>query len=109
MENLLSLAFEAHNAEKNHHRRYELTIGRDLLGHWTVSVNYGRTGALRGRELRYGGLDAEPLRIIIRDRLLRRLSAPRRIGCPYRLVGFDAAADVDASFWLAADMMAQFL
>lgn len=68
-----------------------------------------RPGALRGRELRYGGVDAEPLRIIIRDRLLRRLSAPRRIGCPYRLVAFDAAADVDASFWLPAEMLAQFL
>jgi hypothetical protein len=26
MENLLSLAFEAPHAEKNHHRRYELRI-----------------------------------------------------------------------------------
>jgi hypothetical protein len=27
----------------------------------------------------------EPIRAIIRDRLRRRLSAPKRIGCPYRL------------------------
>ncbi len=108
MENLLSLRFEAHNADKNHHRRYELTIGRDLLGHWTVSVNYGRTGGSRGHELRYGGIEAEPLRTIIRDRLLRRLSAPKRIGCPYRLAGLSVAAGIDASFWLPADIMAQF-
>jgi len=108
MENLLSLAFEAHNPEKNHHRRYKLKIGRDLFGHWTVCVRYGRTGALSGHELRYGGLDPEPLRVIVRDRLLRRLSAPNRIGCRYQLAGLSVAAGIDASFWLPADIMAQF-
>jgi hypothetical protein len=109
MENLLSLAFEAHNAEKNHHRRYELKIGRDLFGHWTVCVRYGRTGALSGHELRYGGLDPEPLRVIIRDRLLRRLSAPKRIGCQYLLADFTATAGFDAAFWLPADIMGRFV
>ena len=36
MDNLLTVAFEAHNAEKNHHRRYQVTVGRDLLDDWTV-------------------------------------------------------------------------
>jgi hypothetical protein len=27
MDNLLTVAFEAHNTEKNHHRRYQVTIG----------------------------------------------------------------------------------
>lgn len=108
MENLLSLSVEAHNADKNHHRRYELTIGRDLFGHWTISVNYGRTGGSRGHELRCGGIDAERLRTIARDRLLRRLSAPKRIGCPYLLAGLSVAAGIDASFWLPPDIVAQF-
>jgi hypothetical protein len=75
MENILSLSLEAHNAEKNHHRCYEMKIGRDLFGYWTVCVRYGGKGGLAGRELRYGGLDPEPLLVIIRDRLLGRLSA----------------------------------
>ena len=56
MDNLLTLALEAHNAEKNHHRRYQVTLGRDLLDHWTVAIRYGRTGQA-GRELhlRCGG------------------------------------------------------
>ena len=29
MDNLLSVAFEAHNVEKNHHRHYRVTVGRD--------------------------------------------------------------------------------
>ena len=44
MDNLLTVAFEAHNPEKNHHRRYQITIGRDLLDDWTVAIRYGRTG-----------------------------------------------------------------
>lgn len=108
MENLLSLAFEAHHAEKNHHRRYELRIGRDLFGNWMVSIRYGRTGGSGGRELNYGGIDAEHLRAIIRDRLLRRLSAPTRIGCPYRLANFSAAPGVDASIWLPSDLLSRF-
>ena len=44
MDNLLTVAFEAHNAELNHHRRYQITVGRDLLDDWTVSICYGRSG-----------------------------------------------------------------
>lgn len=108
MENLLSLAFEAHNAEKNHHRRYEMKIGRDLFGHWTVSIRYGRTGGSGGRQLKYGGIDAEHLRSIIRERLLRRLSAPRRIGCPYRFTRFSVAPGFDVSLLLPADVLGRF-
>lgn len=38
MDNLLTVAFEAHHAERNHHRRYEVRIGRDLLDDWTVAI-----------------------------------------------------------------------
>jgi len=44
MGNLLSLTLEAHNTEQNHHRRDAVTIGRDLLDAWTISIRYGRTG-----------------------------------------------------------------
>src|SRR5271167_3295958 len=51
-------ALEAHNAEKNHHRRYQVTVGRDLLDDWTVAIRYGRTGQA-GRELRYAATAAD--------------------------------------------------
>jgi predicted DNA-binding WGR domain protein len=107
MENLLRVSFEAHNDEKNHHRRYEVTVGRDLFGCWTVAIRYGRTGS-SGRELRFSGSETDELLAVIRDRLLRRLSAPRRIGCPYRLASLTAAPDVDASFWFPSDILASF-
>ena len=49
MDNLLTVTFEAHHAEKNHHRRYSLRIGRDLLDDWTLTISHGRTGQA-GRE-----------------------------------------------------------
>jgi predicted DNA-binding WGR domain protein len=107
MDNLLTVAFEAHNPEKNHHRRYEVTLGRDLLGDWTVAIRYGRTGQ-GGRELCHAAADAHEIRPIIRDRLRRRLSAPKRIGCPYRLTSFSAAPGFDASAWLPGEVMAGF-
>ena len=107
MDNLLTVAFETHNVEKNHHRRYQVTVGRDLLDDWTVAICYGRTGQA-GREIRYAGSREEAMRAIIRDRLRRRLSAPKRIGCPYRLAAYDAAPGFDASSWLPGEVMARF-
>jgi hypothetical protein len=107
MDNLLTVAFEAHNAEKNHHRRYQVTLGRDLLDDWTVAICFGRTGQA-GREIRYAASQKEAMRAIIRDRLRRRLSAPKRIGCPYRLAAFIAAPGFDAAAWLPGEVMARF-
>lgn len=107
MDNLLTVSFEAHHREKNHHRRYEVTVGRDLLDDWTVAIRYGRIGR-GGQVLRYASPRPEEMRAIIRERLRRRLSAPKRIGCPYRLAGFSAAPGFDAWAWLPDDVMAVF-
>jgi hypothetical protein len=107
MDNLLTLAFEAHHPEKNHHRRYQIMVGRDLLDDWTVAIHYGRTGQA-GRELCFASSKPEDMRAIIRDRLRRRLSAPKRIGCPYRLTALSAAPGFDSSAWLPGDVMARF-
>jgi hypothetical protein len=48
------------------------------------------------------------MKAVIRDRLRRRLSAPRRIGCPYRLASFSAAPGFDATAWLPGDVIARF-
>jgi predicted DNA-binding WGR domain protein len=107
MDNLLTVAFEAHHAEKNHHRRYEVRVGRDLFDAWTVVVRYGRTGQ-GGQERRYAFSEPEALRALLRDRLRRRLSAPKRIGCAYRLAAFSHAPGFPAADWLPGDIMARF-
>ncbi len=107
MDHLLNLTFEAHHAELNHHRRYEITVGQDLLDDWIVSIRYGRMGE-RGQEKRFAAAEANELKAIIRDRLRRRLSAPRRIGCAYRMTNLNTAAGFDASAWLPGELMARF-
>ena len=89
-------SLEAHHAERNHHRRYQVTVGRDRLDAWTVAISSGRTGQ-SGRVLRYASPRAEDRQAVIRDRLRRRLSAPKRIGCPYRLSAFSTAPGFHAS------------
>lgn len=108
MLNLLTIALEAHSDERNHHRRYEVAVGRDLLGHWVVTVRYGRVGQPL-REIQYGSPDPERARTIVHERLRRRLSAPRRIGCGYRMVGFAVASGVDATAWCPGGMLAAML
>jgi predicted DNA-binding WGR domain protein len=107
MDSLLTLAFEAHHSERNHHRHYEVRIGRDLLDDWTVTIRYGRTGQ-GGQERRYGSPEPEALRAIIRERLRRRLSAPKRIGCAYCLAALTHAPGVEPADWLPSEVMERF-
>jgi hypothetical protein len=107
VDNVLSVTFEAHHQEHNHHRRYQVIIGRDLLDDWTVAIRYGRIGQ-DGTERRYASPQADHMRAVIRDRLRRQLSAPRRIGCPYRLTALNAAPGFDAAAWLPGEVMARF-
>ena len=107
MDNLLQVAFEAHNPELNHYRRYQITLGRDLLDDWTVSISYGRIGQ-GGHLLRFASSKADDMRAVIRDRLRRRLSAPKRIGCSYRLTTLNSAHGFEASGWLPGDILSGF-
>ncbi len=108
MQNLLTVAFEAHHAERNHHRRYQITIGRDLLDDWVLTIHYGRTGQ-RGHEQLFANANGGELQRMVRERLRRRLSAPRRIGCAYRLKEFSTADGFNAYAWLPGEVIARFL
>ena len=107
MESLLTVSLVAHNADRNHHRRYEIRLGRDLFGDWTVCLLYGRIGR-SGQIVRHSGPDPEQLRQVIRASLRRRLTAPKRIGCAYTLLGLTAADGIDVAFWLPGDTLACF-
>ncbi|MBS0206929.1 MAG: hypothetical protein JSS49_28980 [Planctomycetes bacterium] len=108
MQNLMTMTFEAHHGERNHHRRYQIIIGRDIFQDITVSIYYGRT-ARGGQEIRYGGMPSVALQSIIHDRLHRRLSANRRIGCRYQLTALESASGFDGSGWLPSSILAGFV
>jgi hypothetical protein len=108
LDNLLSIALEAHSNELNHHRSYEILVGRDLLEHWTVTVRYGRVGS-PAREIRIGTPDIDEARSLVAERLRRRLSAPRRIGCAYRIRALSLETLLIGQNWLPTGTVAQLL
>lgn len=104
MDGLLRIRMEAHNWVRNHHRWYEVRLGHDLFGHWLVTIEYGRTG-FAGQSLTYSDADPAVARDIIRRYLDRRESAPRRIGCGYRVCELTAADGVRPGEWLPPDWL----
>ncbi|GAB5405698.1 MAG: hypothetical protein Aurels2KO_39290 [Aureliella sp.] len=104
MENLMSLALEAHNPQKNHHRRYEIEIGRDLFEEWTLSIRYGRVGRV-GQAKLFSSKHIEELEPIIRERLRRRITSRNRIGCSYKVVKLEEADSFSAGCVLANELL----
>lgn len=105
MDNLWNLVLEAHHPERNHHRRYELMVGQDLFGDWTLTVRYGRIGA-RGQSQQYSSRNLSDLEEIVATKLRRRAAAPRRIGCKYAIVASTSPTHVSAIGSLAGDVFA---
>lgn len=107
MDDLLVATFEAHNPERNHHRWYRVRVGKDLFGDWTVCFGYGRVGQA-GQTRRYASNNPDDLLAVIRACIVRRRSAPTRLGCGYRLVHCEAVVGIDPRDWLPAYLMAVF-
>ena len=107
MLGLLTIELEAHNPAANHHRSYALAIGRDLFGAWTVTIAYGRTGTAGHVQILSAATEAGA-RQLVHARLRRRLSAPRRIGCPYHLIRLEGAQGLTPTDWLPQDMPTLF-
>lgn len=91
MINDLEIALRAENPARNCWRDYHLVLGRDLLGDWCLSVRWGRVGTA-GSTTMHGFGNRHEAVAFVGVLLKRRLSAPRRIGCPYRLT---ASSGVD--------------
>ncbi|MBI1380780.1 MAG: WGR domain-containing protein [Planctomycetaceae bacterium] len=103
MTEVLYIALEAHNPTRNHHRRYVLVVERDLLGDWLCTVEYGRVGQ-GGTLQRYASARIDDVRRFAQRCLNRRLSAPRRIGVPYRCV--EHRGTMEMPFWLLEHLKA---
>jgi len=108
MDNLLSVRLEAHRPDRNHHRFYELRIGRDFFGQWTLTICYGRIGQA-GRERMFSSINPKALRKQIQHCLNVRETAPRRVGCRYRLVNIEQAEGVLVQDWLPEAWLQPFL
>lgn len=108
MDNLLTLALEAHNSELNHHRRYEIRIGRDLFDEWTLSIRYGRVGAV-GQGIQYAAKELDELQKMVAERLKRRLTSEKRISCKYRITSLNVSRSIPINSLLPGDLLARML
>lgn len=90
MDNLLTVRLEAHHPRRNHHRFYELRIGRDFFSQWTLAICYGRIGQAEQERL-FSSSNPQTLHNKIQQCLRVRQSAPRRLGCRYLVVNIEQA------------------
>jgi predicted DNA-binding WGR domain protein len=107
MLEFFKIALEAHHDVLNHHRYYEISVGRDLLHDWIVTIHYSRVGQ-RGQERRFGSPHKELMQRVVREHLRRRLSAPKRIGCSYQIRAINTTPCSDTTGWLPPDVVAGF-
>ncbi len=96
MLDAFTATLEACDPPRNHFRAYRIEAGTDLLGDWVVDVTYGRIGT-RGRTLRHAVADEAVARKLVRQHLLRRASARKRIGVSYEFRQLD-----DPGQWIMA-------
>jgi hypothetical protein len=83
----VTVTSKGHHTRKNQHRRSEVTVGSGLLDDWTVAIRNDRVGP-GGQQWSDASPKPEETRAVVRDRLRRNRSAPKRIGCCYRLTAF---------------------
>lgn len=98
MDNLLFIRLEAYHIERNYYRFYELRIGRDFFNQWTLTISYGRIGQA-GRERMFSSINPKALQNLIQQCLRVRASAPRRLGCRYRLATIEQADGMPIEDW----------
>lgn len=65
-------------------RAYEVSLSRDLFGHLVLDLTWSRIGR-RGQQLRLSAPTEQAAERLLRERLQRRASLPRRAGARYAL------------------------
>ncbi|WP_184476927.1 WGR domain-containing protein [Rhizorhapis suberifaciens] len=71
------------NETQNVARAYRVSVTHDLFGHWIVELSWGRVGT-SGTGLSLSFESDGAARRFVERTLVRRASAPKRIGVPYR-------------------------
>jgi hypothetical protein len=92
---VFAIELQAVSPHAQHRRAYEIHVSPDLFGQLVVTIDFGVIGA-RGQRRVHLVADIADAQAVVRKALRRRLTAPRRIGVPYRVV-----ACHDAGCWLA--------
>lgn len=99
---MFAALLHASDPARNRRRAYWIEAGRDLFGTWLVQATFARIGS-RGRTRTFVASDKGAARGFARTCLLRRRSAPQRIGVAYELRELLDAAGRAASLVMVGD------
>ncbi len=81
----MTIRLEAHDAQRNIHRRYEIARSPDLFGWTLVECRWGRAGGeLRSKILAAPTVDAADR--LVKGVMRKRAGSVKRIGVAYREV-----------------------
>jgi hypothetical protein len=92
---VFAIELRAVSPQAQHRRAYEIHVGPDLFDQLVVAIDFGAIGA-RGQRRVHLVADIAEAQAVVRRALRRRLTAPHRIGVPYRVI-----ACHDPGCWLA--------
>ena len=81
-----SVALEAVDLARNMERGYQLSVQRDLFGHFTIDQLWGRLGT-KGQSRRVSFADQRSAKSFLRQVIKRCATAKRRNVVAYRVVG----------------------
>ncbi len=93
------LKLRAMDWDRNIDRDYDVLVMTVLFGCWGVTLAFGRHGT-RGVLKNYVFDSQEDAQRFVYKTLQKRLRAPKRVGCAYRLVSAETSKDQDLSTWL---------
>lgn len=96
---LFHLRLRAQDTEKNRDRDYEIFVSKILFGFLGLTIAFGRHGA-RGSFKNYIFETKEEAQRFVHKILQKRLTAPQRIGCSYRLVSAYISKEETSSLWM---------
>ncbi|RZI45111.1 WGR domain-containing protein [Candidatus Finniella inopinata] len=102
------LKLRAVDRDRNIDRDYDILVLNVLFGCWGVTLAFGRHGT-RGILKNYVFDSQEEAQRFVYKTLQKRLRAPKRIGCPYRLVSAETSTDQDLSSWLVSEQQDRFV
>ena len=107
MKAVFHLKLRAVDSVKNIDRDYEILAMKVLLGHWGVTVAFGRHGTKGDFRNHVFDSQEEAQRFVYKT-IQKRLRAPRRNGCCYHLVSASALKQEDLASWVALEQREKF-
>jgi hypothetical protein len=93
MDNLLRIRLRAVNYDLKRDREYNIGLGRDLFQQWYVVITFGKYNTWGTSKTKIFDTRQEAYKFID-DKLRRRLSSLKRIGCQYQVIDFDGSDDI---------------